>query len=163
MTATKSAAEQNETLFPRFLVEAFTGDAADADRDGRVSMLEAFGYAQREVGRAYSADRRLLTEHAVLEADGDGRPDAELVATRGDGAVARTVFLGGAAAASAPAHASAELRALYDEKRRLEEEVAALRARRAAMPAAAYQQALDSLLVQVARNGQAIRRAEGGT
>jgi hypothetical protein len=31
------------------------------------------------------------------------------------------------------------------------------------MPAAAYQQALDSLLVQVARNGQAIRREEGGT
>jgi hypothetical protein len=167
VAATKSGMEQNETMFPRFFVEALTGDAADADRDGRVSLLEAFDYARREVERAYAADRRLLTEHAVLEADGNGKPDAEIIAASGDGAAARSVFLGtgqGAAAATEPpATASPELRALFEEKRRLEGELAALRGRRETTPAAAYQQALEKLLLEVARNGQAIRRAEGGT
>ena len=168
ITATKSGMEQNETLFPRFFVEALAGEGADADRDGRVSMLEAFTYAKREVERAYQSDRRLLTEHATLEADGNGTPDPEPVAGRGDGAVARTAFLGTpaaatAAAASAPAGASAELRARYEEKRRLEAELEVLRGRREAMPAAEYQQALERLLLEVARNGQAIRRLEGGT
>ena len=166
ITATKSGMEQNETMFPRFFVAAFTGDGADADRDGRVSMLEAFTYAKREVERAYASDRRLLTEHAQLEADGDGKPDAEVVAARGDGAAARAVFLGASAAtaaAAAPADASPELRALYEEKRRLEGELETLRERRESLPSAEYQQSLERLLLELSRNGQAIRRLEGGS
>ena len=67
VTATKSAQERNETAFGQHFVAAYTSAGADADKDERVSVLEAFEYARREAQRSYEKDRRLLTEHAVLE------------------------------------------------------------------------------------------------
>ena len=48
VTATKTGGERNETRFPAFFVEALQGEAADRDRNGRVSVLEAFDYARSE-------------------------------------------------------------------------------------------------------------------
>ena len=45
VTATKTGGERNEALFGGFFVEAFGDAAADADRNGHVSVLEAFNYA----------------------------------------------------------------------------------------------------------------------
>lgn len=45
ITATKSAFERNESHFGEFFIQALTGDVADTDKDGRVSLLEAFQYA----------------------------------------------------------------------------------------------------------------------
>jgi len=45
ITATRSGAEQFTTLFGGYFVEAFSSDMADADKNGRISMLEAFQYA----------------------------------------------------------------------------------------------------------------------
>ena len=53
---------------------ALAEDGADLDKDERVSMLEAFTFARAEVGRVYERDNRLLTEHAMLDDDGDGDP-----------------------------------------------------------------------------------------
>src|SRR5690606_33560037 len=64
ITATKSGLEGNAAVFGRFFTEAFAGEGADADKDGRTSVLEAFEYAQREVERFYESDGRLQTEHA---------------------------------------------------------------------------------------------------
>src|SRR5919198_663068 len=47
VTATRTGAEQYATLFGGSFVEAFTTESADADRNGRVSVLEAFEYARR--------------------------------------------------------------------------------------------------------------------
>ena len=55
---------------------AFTTPGADTDKDERVSLLEAFVYAKREVARAYETDTRLATEHAMLDDDGDRRGSA---------------------------------------------------------------------------------------
>src|SRR5262249_28396525 len=42
VTATKTGGERNETRFPEYFVEAFNDDSADRDRNGRVSIAEAF-------------------------------------------------------------------------------------------------------------------------
>ena len=142
VTATKSSAETNETLFARHFAAALSGDGADTDKDGGVSVLEAFTYAKREVARAYEADNRLLTEHAQL-ADG--------------GSLAATMVLaGGRTAAASPE--GARLRA---ERAALDARLAELRARKATMDSAAYERALEALLLEVARNGQAARAAAG--
>ena len=47
LTATDSAAQQFETVFPEFFVKAFGDAAADADKNGRVSIWEAFSYGRR--------------------------------------------------------------------------------------------------------------------
>ncbi|MEP7347128.1 MAG: C13 family peptidase, partial [Gemmatimonadaceae bacterium] len=73
LAATKSGAEANEAIFGRYFVRAYTAEGADVDKDGRVSLLEAFQFAHREVQRDYEQGNRLLTEHAVLDDDGDGQ------------------------------------------------------------------------------------------
>ena len=113
-------------------------------------MLEAFEYARREVQRSYEKDRRLLTEHAVLE---DGQA----------GALARTVFLGAGDGATGAADAGdPEVAALRQERRALERRLEALRARKEATAAAEYEQELETLLLDLARKDAEIRRRESG-
>jgi hypothetical protein len=163
ITATRTGFERNETIFGGHFVAALTGSAdADTDNDGRVSLLEAFEYARREVEREYQRTNRLQTEHAVIDGVGDGRGVAEAALASPHAQFAATFHLA-APARSAAAAAAPELRALYVEKDRIEAALAALRTRRADMTEAAYEAALEQLLVELALNAQAIRRLEGGS
>ena len=163
VTATKSATEQNETTFAGYFAAALSSDAADTDKDNRVSVLEAFDYAKREVERAYVADKKMLTEHAQIDGDGDGKAVAAATTESPDGAIASLTFFssGGGAKASA-ATQTPELRALYAEKAALEMKLAALRAGKSQMAQAEYDKQLESLLLEIAKNGQSIRKLEGG-
>jgi hypothetical protein len=160
VTATKSGFEGNESIFARHFAEAWSGDGADADKDGRLSLLEAFDYARREVGREYERDGRLLTEHAVLDDDGDGAGTAEPPSDgrRGDGALARRFFLSGASAVASSDTVVTRLRA---ERRDLESRLTALRGRKDSMETAAYERELETLLLAIARNGRDLRAREG--
>jgi hypothetical protein len=140
VTATRTAIERNETSFAAPFVRGLTSGEADADKDGRVSVLEAFAFARKEVERAYEADSRLLTEHAVLS----------------DSALARTVAFGGPRASADPRVAG-----LVAERQALESEVAALRAKKETLEPAAYERELERLLVAIAEKTRAIR-ATGG-
>ena len=78
ISATKSGTEKNATVFARYWVEALRDPAADTDKNETVSALEAFRYAQRKTGAFYESEKRLATEHAVL--DEGGKPEASLAA-----------------------------------------------------------------------------------
>jgi len=160
ITATKTSLERNATQFGGHFVAAYAADGADADKDGRVSLLEAFLYAKRETARAYTADNRLLTEHAMLDDDGDQQGSAAPGAEGADGALARTVFLGAAPAAVAAGDARAA--ELLAEKRGLEERIAALRGRKSSMAPEDYESQLEALLVDLALTNEALR-ARGGS
>jgi hypothetical protein len=172
LTATKSGTEQNETTFPRYLADALTRDDADTDKDRRVSVLEAYEYVRREVAREYAADKRMLTEHAQIDGNGDGKAVAIAAPDSADGAVAALTHFGttgSSARPGAPASAGAvsvqqspELRALYATKAKLEQQLADLRGRKASMPDEEYQKLLEPLLLDIARNGSEIRKLEGG-
>ena len=142
VTATRTALERNETRFATPFVRALTTDEADADRDGRVSVLEAFAYAKREVARVYETDKRLLTEHAVIS----------------DSTLGRSVSFGAPRSTTTDPRAAA----LVAERTELEAQVAALRGRKDKMSAAAYDAELERLLVLVAQKTQAIRALSGG-
>jgi hypothetical protein len=158
LTATRSGVERDETLFGEDFATALGSDEADRDKDGRLSVLEAFDFARREVVRAYERDQRLRTEHALLEADGDGKGSMEPVATGGDGAVAAAVFLdAGTAAAVAPA-----LAGLAATKDSLERQVILLRNRKATMEPAEYDRRLEALLLELARVNRELKQHEGG-
>jgi hypothetical protein len=161
ITATASSQERNETIFAEHFVAAFADGGADADKDGRVSLLEAYRYAQREVERVYERDNRLLTEHARLEDDGDGRGTAVPDGERGDGVLARRFAFGGGAIA-ARAASDTVLAGLLRERAELERKVEALRARKDGMETAAYERELEALLVRLAEVNQAAR-ARGET
>jgi hypothetical protein len=158
VTATKSAREQNETLFPEHFVKALTGTAGDADKDGRVSMLEAFTYARREVERVFEQGNRIASEHPQLDDDGDGVAHGDAGDKGPDGRRARTLFLeplGGIQAASDPRAAQ-----LLDERRVLEARIDSLRGRRASMSEEAYQRALEPLMIDLAEKTRALRALE---
>jgi len=72
VTATKSGYEQNYTRFGQYLAGAIAEQQADLDKDGQTSLLEAFLTASGRVDEFYSAAGRLVTEHALLDDNGDG-------------------------------------------------------------------------------------------
>ena len=161
ITATRSGYEKNETIFAGFFVEAYAGEGADVDKDDRVSVLEAFNFARREVARVYESDGLLLTEHALLDDDADGEGSAEPDPQGGgEGRLARTLFLTGGAAVGAQTPSDPRLAALYEEKRALEEEIAALRQRKDELDTATYERELERLLVDLALKTREIRELE---
>lgn len=157
LTATRTGGERNETLFGGYFVEALVDGEGDLDKDGRVSMLEAFTWAKRRVAEAYSRENLLLTEHAALEDNGDGKPSTDPDPIAGDGALARTLVMAGQQADPAPASDDPALRALLEQKRDLEDQVARLRLSKDKMRADDYARELERLLVELARTSRAIR------
>jgi hypothetical protein len=159
ITATKSAFERNESRFGEFFVDALTKDVADTDKDGRVSLLEAFKYAVVETKRMYDTDSRLQSEHAQLDDAGAkaGVPDPD--GRTGEGILARRFFLDG----GVPTHAvnDAQLASLYKDKFALEDQIDQLRTKKTSMTPDAYDDALEDLLVQLARKAKTIRDLEG--
>ena len=72
VTATKSGYEQSFARFGDYLSAAITDPAADLDKDGQTSLLEAFLFASGRVEEFYAQESRLATEHALLDDNGDG-------------------------------------------------------------------------------------------
>ena len=72
-TATKSGYEQNFCRFGGYISSALEQKKADLDKDGAVSVLEAFLIASRKVEEYYRENDRLASESALLDDNGDGR------------------------------------------------------------------------------------------
>lgn len=165
VTATRNGAEQYATLFGGFFIDALTSDAADADKNKRVSVLEAFNYAKAEVARAYERQGLLSTEHALLDDNGDkegsetpgGTDRRGKVST--DGKVAGVVSFGVTGDEGLPA--DPKLRTLYTERRDYERQIEALRLLKDSMDPAKYQAELERLATAIALKTREIRAAEG--
>ncbi len=160
ITATKTALERNESHFGEFFVRAFAQDGADADKDGRISLLEAYRFAAVETKRLYENASKLLTEHAQLDDDGDQKGAAEPDGRVGEGRLARRFFLDAAPMAARVASDS-RLPALYAERFALEERVDSLKRQKPALAPAAFDASLEPLLVSLARKAREIRVIEG--
>lgn len=160
ITATRTGAEQFTTLFGGYFVDAFSTDAADADKNGRISMLEAFQFARTEVARAYEREGLLATEHALLDDNGDKTGSQTPAPTGADGKLAAALSLGSAADA-APLPDDPRLRALYVERRDLERRVESLRLLKDSLPPARYASELERLVTDLALKTREIRKLEG--
>jgi hypothetical protein len=151
VTATKTGGERNDTRFPEFFVEALTAEGADRDRNGRVSVLEAFDYAKSKVAGVFEQGGHILTEHATLDDGNQGKLAGSLYLAPErdrDPAVA-------AAAASDP-----ELRALMAQQDALERQVNEFRLKKDSMDPAQYEQQLEKLLTELARKTREIRERQ---
>lgn len=153
VTATKSGAQREETVFGGHFVAAFAGAKGDLDKDGRVSLLEAFDFAQQEVARHYDSQSLLVTEHAQLDDNGDRisshDPDALSSEADRDGRLASRLYLGQEALVARAAE-DPELERLLRAKLELEERIEALRRQRDSLDEDVYLQELEALLVDLA-------------
>jgi flagellin-like hook-associated protein FlgL len=154
VTATRSGQEQNATRFPEHFIAALGNREADADQNGRVSVLEAFTYAARLTAEQYQRAGRLATEHALLDDSGDGV--GHTAPEGGDGALARTTYLDSLSAEQAAA--GAETNRLLRERERLEGEVEQLKARKSQLAEGEYEAELERLFVTLAKVNRSIKR-----
>ncbi len=162
VTATRTGRERNETIFGGYFVDAFTGETADLNKDGRVSVWEAFEFARTEVTREYETSNRIATEHPVLDDNGDGEGSTELV-DAADGALARTMFLAAdPTLAAARATDDLELRALLEQKADVEQRIEGLLALREQIDQDRYENELEELLVELALTNREIEARRGG-
>lgn len=159
VTATRSGRESFATIFGGFFVDALTSDVADVDKDNRVTVLEAFEYARREVANTYERQGIILTEHALLDDAGDRKGTATPAADSKQGRVAGLLALGSMTKADA-LPADPALRALYEERRALERRVESLRLMKDGMDPKRYAQDLEQALTQLALKTRQIREAE---
>jgi hypothetical protein len=152
VTATKTGGERNETQFPEYFVAAFNDNAADRDRNGHVSIGEAFEYAKAKVVQAFQQKGLLLTEHATMD-EGAGRGDSRLAAS---------LFLGTGRAEDSLAVDTSDpaMRALVDERNAIEQQIAGLKLKKPSMTDAEYDAEMEKLLTGLALKTRAIRELQ---
>jgi hypothetical protein len=155
ISATKTGSEKNATNFARYFAEALREPAADTDKNESVSALEAFRYAQTKTTEFFDTQKRLATEHSVIEDTGKGMGEKNATAENGEGklAAAFTVVRLGANAAAAR---DPNKRPLLDKKEQLEQAIEKLKFDKAAMPAAEYKRQLTQLLLELAKTQEAL-------
>jgi hypothetical protein len=157
VTATKSGHELNFARFGQYLAEAIGDDRADLDKDGQVSLLEAFLTAGSRVGEYYRTHSQLATEHALLDDNGDklGTPADWFRGVRATRRARDGAALDGVRAHQLHLIPSDRERGLPAATRRrrdeLERKVAALRDTKDNLPANEYYRQLETLMVELAR------------
>jgi len=150
ITATKSGNEKNATVFARYWVEALRDPAADTDKNETVTALEAFNYANEKTAQFYDSQKRLATEHPMLEDTGQGDGARKPSAENGQGLLASrfTLLRLGSTqlAATTP-----EKKALLEKREGLEQAIDKLKYEKAALPPDEYKQQLAQLLLELAK------------
>ena len=149
--ATKSGTEKNATVFARYWVEALRDPAADTDKNDTITALEAFRYAEKKTTGFYATQKRLATEHAVLEDTGQGNAVRDPNPENGQGLIAaRFVLLRIGATSQAVARSPEKLK-LLGRKEELEQQIDKLKYEKAAMRADEYKSKLQALLLELAQ------------
>ena len=150
ITATKTGTEKNATVFARYWVEALRDASADVDKNEVISALEAFQYADRKTVSFYESQKRLATEHAIIEDTGKKEGVRAPSTENGEGLLATNFVLLRLGAAQKAANDPAK-RALLDKREELERKIDTLKYQKAAMSAEDYKTQLSGALVELAR------------
>ncbi|HSR51516.1 MAG TPA: hypothetical protein VLV83_11855 [Acidobacteriota bacterium] len=170
VTATRGVREKYPPLFLSFFLEAAESAQADSDKNGKVSLLEAYYYADRRVKDWFEEEGRIQTEHPLLadqtslilgvKKEGEEEEETPHPDVSGANLLASLAYL------SEPpqqAYRNEEARRLAEERQDLERQVEALKFQKSEMPSSEYYQKLEALLVRLAELNQRIQELEGET
>jgi hypothetical protein len=150
VSATKTGTERNATVFARYWAEALHDPAADADKNETVSALEAFRYADQKTVLFYTLQKRIATEHALLEDTGKGEGVRAPSTENGEGMLASAFPLLRLGSNASAARDPEKLK-LLTQKEELEQQIDRLKYQKAAMPIEDYKKQLGALLLQLAK------------
>jgi hypothetical protein len=155
ISATRTGTEKNATVFARYFVDAFRDPSADTDKNDAVSALEAFRFADQRTAKFYETQKRLATEHAVLEDTGKGDAVRVPSAENGQGLLAARFTLLRLGAAQSAARTPEKQKLLF-KKEELEGQIEKLKYEKAAMSIEEYRKKLEALLVELAKTQEDI-------
>jgi hypothetical protein len=157
ITATKSGNEKNATVFARYWVDALRDPAADSDKNGTISALEAYRYAERKTAAYFETEKILATEHAVLSDTGAANGVRDPKPENGQGLLAAAFPLMRSQVQTAKNVRPGKQR-LLAKKEELEAKIDRLKYQKAALAADEYKQQLTALLLELARTQAEIDR-----
>jgi len=140
ISATKTGSEKNATVFARFWVEALGDPSADTDKNGSVSAMEAFRFAERKTKSFYEEQKRLSTEHAVIEDSPKGGAAGQLAMNF------PVLRLNAETAAADPAK-----RVLQAKRDQVETQIDQLKYQKSLLAPELYRTQLSKLLLELAR------------
>ena len=140
--ATRSGSERHATRFGGYFIAALSDPSADLDKNNIITADEAHDFAARQVSDFFERNGRLATEHSRVEGDQAARFSlARLGSQR-------------------PAVSDPALDRLVAERDALNDEIDALRLRRADMAPDAYQAELLNRMLELATVEENIERRE---
>ena len=153
ITATDSVAQRFATVFPEHFVRAISDLSSDFDKNGRVSVWEAFAAASSGVKLYYEQRGQLSTERPVLDDNGD-KVGREAQAPGPDGTLARTTYFD---AEPGTITADVALAGLQRRRAALEVQLEELKAKKESLSTEDYEAQLERILVELARVARQIR------
>jgi len=156
IVASSRATEKEPPVFLEYFVEGLKGLTADEDKDKKVSIWEAFKYANAGVERFYKEKTLLQTEHAGVAANAAPQVAAN-VADQEVPVLARVTSFN---ADRAIVVADARLQALLNEKKAIEQKLEDLRLQKSLMAPDEYEKRLEGLILELARKNQQIQEQE---
>ena len=157
ITATDSVAQRFDTVFPEYFIRALTDGSADLDKNGRVSVWEAFSAASLGVRRYYTQRGQLATERSLIDDDGDG-VGREAGEDGKDGSAASRLYFDADVPGAAPT--DEELLRLLQKRTTLQIDVDELKMRRQLMTPDEYRQEFERLMLALARVSRDIRNKQ---
>jgi hypothetical protein len=157
MTATKSGTEKNAPVFARYWVDALHDPSADTDKNGSVSALEAFRYADRKTAAYFEEEKLLATEHPLMTDTANATGVRDPKPENGQGLLAASFILIRQRSDSAKT-LSPEKQRLVTKKEELEAKIDRLKYEKAAMEETDYKHQLTALLLELARTQAEIDR-----
>ena len=165
ITATRSGFEVYATYFGDFFVDAFRAPDADTDKNGRVSILEAFEHARTQMTKWYDDQRRMRAEHPLLDDTGEGEGATEPAASDRTGRWAASLYLEPPLPEVQQAFerlqqgTSSRADSLQVRKAVLQKQIDALKARKNSLPQEEYTRQLERLLIELARVNRTLRQS----
>jgi hypothetical protein len=154
ITATDSVAQRFDTVFPEYFIKALTDSGADIDKNGRVSIWEAFTAASIGVKRYFTERGQLATERPLLDDNGDGQ-GREAGGDGTDGSASARLYLDPDVPGAAPT--DEVLLTLLQKRASLQVDADDLKQRRQLMTPAEYQTEFERLMIDLARVSRDIR------
>jgi len=161
ITATDSVAQQFDTVFPEYFIKSLTDPEADIDKNGRVSVWEAFTAASVGVRRYFTQRGQLATERALMDDNGDG-VGREAGGEGNDGSAAARLYLDPDVPGATPT--DEVLLGLLQKRASIQVDLDDLKERRQLLTPADYQAEFERLMIELARVSRDVRaRQKAGT
>jgi hypothetical protein len=154
ITATDSVVQRFDTVFPEHFVTALIDPSADLDKNGRISIWEAFASASTAVRRYYQQRGQLSTERALLDDNGDG-VGKDPGDPGDDGTLASRTYLDESLPGAAPT--DEVLLKLLQKKALLDADIEELKIRKAFLSRDQYAKEFERLMIELAQVSHDIR------
>jgi hypothetical protein len=155
ISATDTVAQQFDTVFPEHFIAALAEPGADIDKNGRISVWEAFAFAGSAVRRHYQQRGQLATERPLLDDNGDGI-GREPAGQGNDGSLSSRTYFDEPSPDAAPT--DEVLLKLLQQRAALEAEVDDLKVKKTFMQPSEYEAEFERLMIELAKISRDVRQ-----